>query len=73
MAKSETMELAAAIRSAAHHLGNGNASTDMGAIENLAKEIKEGTKRIAEAIESLADAVTAHGTKAYCNYQEDED
>jgi hypothetical protein len=39
------------------YLGNGNAATEMGAIENLAKEVMEGSQRIAAAIEELAAAV----------------
>lgn len=39
------------------YLGTGNATTSMGAIEVLAKEVKEGSERIADAINNLADAV----------------
>jgi hypothetical protein len=49
--------IAKAIRSAASHLGTGNAATPMGALEVLGKEIKEGTERIASAIGEHADAV----------------
>ena len=41
-------------------LGTGDASTTMGAIELLSKEVKEGTTRIADALGSIADAIAAH-------------
>ncbi len=49
---------------ALHHkyLGTGDAGTAMGAIEMLAKEVMEGTTRVAEAIDRLADAVARHIT-----------
>jgi hypothetical protein len=34
-------------------LGNGNAATPMGAIENLAKEIKDGFETLASSISEL--------------------
>lgn len=43
--------------SAIRDLGNGNAATQMGAIENLAKEIREGFTLLAESIDGLARAV----------------
>lgn len=38
------------IAAAIQNLGNGNASTPMGAIENLAKELKEGLEHIADSV-----------------------
>ena len=46
-----------AVARALDRLGTGNASTDMGAIELLAKEVKDGTERIADAINNLAEAI----------------
>lgn len=34
-------------------LGNGGAATQMGAIEHLAVQVKEGSERMADAIEAL--------------------
>jgi len=45
------------VSTAIQHLGSGNAYTQMGAIGNLANEVKCGTQRVAAAIESLAAAV----------------
>jgi hypothetical protein len=41
-------------------LGTNDAATSMGAVELLAKEVKEGTERIAIAIAQLADAIREH-------------
>lgn len=52
--------IAKAIETLAFHvkyLGNGNAATSMGAIEGLAVQITEVGRRIADAIEKLAEAV----------------
>jgi hypothetical protein len=46
------------------NLGNGNASTQMGAIENLSKEVMEGTSRIAEGLHAIAEAISEHGGSA---------
>ena len=35
------------------YLGNGNAATQMGAIENLAKEVRDAGQAIASALEAL--------------------
>ena len=53
----EQVEALNNIASALRYLGNGNAGTQMGAIENLAKEVKEGTTRIASALELIAEAI----------------
>ncbi len=56
----EEEEIAAALRSIAralHQLGLGNASTQMGAIEALAKEVKEGSERIESGLTDIADAI----------------
>jgi hypothetical protein len=42
---------------AAFHLGSGNASTDMGAIEGHSVVVKEAGDRIAHALDALAQAV----------------
>jgi methyl-accepting chemotaxis protein len=42
---------------AIERLGLNEASTSMGAIEVLAKEIKEGSERIASALSELAEAI----------------
>lgn len=42
------------VASALKALGNNDAATRMGAIENLAKEVGEGLRLIAEAINTLA-------------------
>jgi len=38
-------------------LGNNKAATNMGAIENLALQIKEGTGRIAASLDGIASAI----------------
>ena len=43
------------------YLGNGNASTHVGAIEGLSMNIKEGCDSIVRAISDLAEAVRQHG------------
>lgn len=45
------------IASALRALGTGDAATSMGAVELLAMEIKNGSERIAGAIETLAEAI----------------
>ena len=58
MGKDESEALAAIAR-AIHWLGNADASTPMGGLEALGLTIKEGDERIAESIDSLAEAVYA--------------
>ena len=56
----DAQEIGAAISQVAialEHLGNGNACTNMGAIENLASEIKTAGERIADGLESVATAI----------------
>jgi hypothetical protein len=57
MKRSETMksEIAAAIRYAADQLGKNDAATGMGALEMVAKELLDGSQRIASALERIAD------------------
>ena len=43
------------------YLGVGNAATQMGAIELLAMEVKEGTGRIAEALDQVASEIGGIG------------
>ena len=50
-------ELGDAIIGAARMLGNGDASTNLGAIEALGMAQERGMNRIAQAIETLAHAV----------------
>ena len=49
------------IAKALSNLGLGNAATQMGAIELLSKEVKEGSERIAEALLEIAEAISEHG------------
>lgn len=42
-------------------LGTGNAATQMGAIEYLAKEVREGSERIAEGLHAIAAAIESRG------------
>lgn len=52
--REEALEsIAAALR----RLGTNDAATQMGAIEHLAKEIKEGCEAIAGAVHDLAEAI----------------
>lgn len=50
----ELASLASAIAVSARELGVNNANTEMGAIELLAKELREGTIRIADALNNIA-------------------
>ena len=55
--------VAAALRSIAralHQPGTADASTSKGGLEVLSVEVKEGSERIAVAIQNLADAVWTH-------------
>lgn len=52
------------IASALRALGNGGAATDMGAIENLAKELRDGSSAIASAISELAESIREAAPKA---------
>lgn len=59
----QSESLAAAIDGVARalsRLGNGDAATAMGAIENLALEVREGSTRIAEALNAIAEAIEDH-------------
>lgn len=51
-------KLSEALGSVAHHLkylGNGDASTSMGALENLSMQVQEGMESIAASIRRVAD------------------
>ena len=50
-------EIASAILTAAKLLGNGDACTDMGAIEALGKAHKEGMADIVDALRDIASAI----------------
>jgi len=54
------MEYVNSICDAIRSLGTGDAATSMGGLELLAMEIKEGSIRIASALEHLAEAITEH-------------
>ena len=54
----ETLRGSDAVAHAADRLGLNNAGTNMGAIEVLAKEVKEGTERLAKCLDSI-EAVAA--------------
>jgi len=63
MTQPDDTSVAEALTSIAVHLkylGTGDAATTMGAIEFLAKEVKEGTERIADALTAIADAIASH-------------
>lgn len=49
--------IAGAIRSAAREIGTGDAATSMGGLELVAMEMKDGSTRIADAINNLAEAI----------------
>lgn len=53
--------IARALTWGAQTLGVNGASTPMGAIEVLSKEILDGSERIANAIGDLAEAIREHG------------
>ena len=46
---------------ALHRLGTNNASSQMGAIEFLAKEIMEGSDKIQSSLESISESISTHG------------
>lgn len=50
-------DIARAIRYTAKHLGTGDAATQMGALEVLAKEVKEGSERVAGGLHAIAEAI----------------
>jgi len=52
--------IARAIRSAGREIGTGDAATSMGGLEFVGTEIREGSERIAAAINNLAEAVREH-------------
>jgi hypothetical protein len=56
------IQIAESIDYAAKALGTGNAATQMGALELLAKETKEGSERIAGALGEVATALDAIAT-----------
>ncbi len=48
------------IASQLKYLGNGNAATQMGAIEGLAMQVKAGLDGIAEGLHAIAKAIEDH-------------
>ena len=46
------------IARALRELGTNNAATEMGAIEMLALEVREGSTRIAEGLQAIAEAIS---------------
>jgi hypothetical protein len=63
-------EIASAILEAAHLLGNGDASTPMGAIEALGKVHREGMAEIADALREIASAINTMQGEARENHYE---
>lgn len=61
------------IARALNHLGLNDAATRMGAIEVLAKEIKEGSEQIASALHSIASAIELGGAVLTDNHHRDDD
>lgn len=57
MEKSFGELIAAAIRDAGHEIGTGHAQGSPGGLELVAMEMKEGSTRIADAINNLAEAI----------------
>jgi hypothetical protein len=55
------MEYVNSICEAIRSLGTGDAATSMGGLELLAKEIQEGSSRIATALEHVAEAIAERG------------
>lgn len=58
----DTKAIADAIIAAAQHIGAGNSSTQMGAIEFHAVTIKNAADNIADAIRELAEAIRENGS-----------
>lgn len=58
--KNAVAEAINSLARAVHALGTNNAGTQMGAIEYLAVEIREGSTRIAEGLNSIALAIENH-------------
>lgn len=50
------------VASALRYLGTGNAATQMGAIEVLSVELKQGCQAIADALTLIAEAIDNHKT-----------
>jgi len=53
--------LAASIKFAAKHIGNGDASTYMGALEAHGKAMRDAADIISGSIDNLANAIRDHG------------
>lgn len=53
----ETARSLEAVASAIHRLGNADAGTQMGAIENLAKELGDGLACISASLDSVSEAL----------------
>ena len=63
MDEEQTEKIAGALELIAVHLkylGNGNASTEMGAIEGVAVQSREGSERIADGLHAIAEAISNH-------------
>lgn len=50
-------DMVSRVCNAVRSIGNGDAATGMGGLENLSLEIKNGSERIAEALGELAEAI----------------
>ena len=57
MGDAAVRDLADAVRSGLLKLGMSDADTSMGAIEALAKEVLDGSDRVALALNNIADAI----------------
>ena len=53
------------------YLGNGNAATQMGAIENLAKVLKDGSGAISSALEVIADRQAGYLPAEACEHDDE--
>jgi hypothetical protein len=54
------LELGQSIFRGLNELGVGDAATSMGAVELVAKELRDGSDKIADAINNLAEATREH-------------
>lgn len=57
MEKQQNTDAIIEVANALHRIGFGNAETKMGALENLAVTIKESNSEIAESLDNIADAI----------------
>lgn len=60
--RSQMADAIEAVAKSIHSLGTADAATPMGAVETLAMEVRDGTTRIAEALNNIAQAINDHTT-----------